>query len=103
MLAGRLPSVLVFGTVNCRSTMSPRRDAVRSGGATGILSSGGSGGPFLPHETTTSNAPIAQSADAAENSFRCARGNRRLAARDRETREKHQGGGFGELRVLCVD
>ncbi len=47
-LAGLLLSVFVAGTVNWTLTSSPRRSAMRLAGAAGSLTSGGSGGPFLP-------------------------------------------------------
>src|SRR6266545_4636180 len=59
-LAGFVPSVFVAGTVNWRSTDSPRRSATRSAGGTGSLTSGGSGGPFLPQPQTTINAKAAK-------------------------------------------
>src|SRR5437879_13322442 len=74
MLAGRLLSVFDDGTVNCRSTVAPLRSAENSAGAAGIFTSGGSGGPFLPHagsRTTTINAQIAET---AEKSTLCVRG-----------------------------
>src|SRR5205823_6974018 len=69
MLAGRLLSVFDDGTVNCRSTVAPRRSAVNSAGAAGIFTSGGSGGPFLPHagsRTTTISAQIAETTRSEE-------------------------------------
>src|SRR5262245_24235093 len=61
-LAGRVPSVFASGTVNCRSTPAPRRSAVESAGATGSLTSGGSGGPLFPQPPITINAKTAKSA-----------------------------------------
>jgi hypothetical protein len=71
MFAGRVPSLFVLGTVNWRSTVSPRRSAARSAGATGSFTSGGSGGPFLPqlaHSRTTINA---ETAEPAEKNLPC--------------------------------
>src|SRR5205814_9285931 len=54
--AGRLPSLLEFGTVKRRSTRAPRRAATSSAGGAGTLTSGGSGGPAFPHAALAARA-----------------------------------------------
>src|SRR4051812_23057047 len=54
--AGRVLSVFVLGTVNRRSTTSPRRCATRSPGGDGNLTRGGSGGPLRPHAITETHS-----------------------------------------------